>query len=124
MNFYFEGGLKSFVRYLNRNRQVLHEPVYAVKESDNIEVELAIQYTASMVTSEFSFANTINTPDGGTHLTGLRTALTRPQHVRAKNSFLKDKDRTFPVTTHEKASRQSSVSNILIHNLRARPRPN
>ncbi|MCO5186537.1 MAG: DNA topoisomerase (ATP-hydrolyzing) subunit B [Anaerolineae bacterium] len=96
MNFYFEGGLKSFVRYLNRNRQVLHEPVYAVKESDNIEVELAIQYTASMVTSEFSFANTINTPDGGTHLTGLRTALTRVLNTYArKNSFLKDKDPNF-----------------------------
>jgi DNA gyrase subunit B len=96
MNFYFEGGLKSFVRYLNRSRNVLHEPIYARKEADNVEVELAVQYSASMVTSEYSFANTINTPDGGTHLTGLRTALTRVLNSYArKNNFLKDKDSNF-----------------------------
>lgn len=96
MNFYFEGGLKSFVRYLNRTRQVLHEPVYARKEVDNIDVEVAIQYTGGVAISEYAFANTIHTPDGGSHLTGLRTALTRVINTYArKNGFLKEKDPNF-----------------------------
>lgn len=96
MNFYFEGGLKSFVRYLNRNRTVIHEPVYGQKEIDNMEVEVAFQYTDSIAISEYSFANTINTPDGGTHITGLRTALTRVINKYARdNNFLKEKDNNF-----------------------------
>lgn len=96
MNFFFDGGVKSFVRYLNRNRKVLHEPVYARKEMDNIDVELSLQYTDGVAVSEFAFANTIHTPDGGTHLTGLRTALTRVLNSYArKNNLLKEKDRNF-----------------------------
>ncbi len=96
MNFYFDGGVKSFVRYLNRNRKGLHEPVYAHKEVDNIDVEVAIQYTDGIAISEYAFANTIHTPDGGTHLTGVRTALTRVINSYArKNNFLKEKDRNF-----------------------------
>ena len=96
ISFYFEGGLKSFVRYLNRNRKGLHEPIYAQKEVGNIDVEVAIQYTAAIATSEYAFANTIHTPDGGTHLTGLRTAITRViNNFARKNSFLKDKDNNF-----------------------------
>lgn len=96
MNFYFDGGVKSFVRYLNRNRKGLHEPVYAHKEIDNIDVEVAIQYTDGIAISEYAFANTIHTPDGGTHLTGVRTALTRVINSYArKNNFLKEKDRNF-----------------------------
>ncbi len=77
MTFYFEGGITSFVRYLNRNRELLHPVVYCEKEVDNIGVEAAIQYTDSYSESVYSFANTINTIDGGTHMTGLRAALTR-----------------------------------------------
>lgn len=96
MNFYFEGGLKSFVRYLNRNRKVLHDPVFAQKEVDNIGVEVALQYTEGVAISEFAFANTIHTPDGGTHLTGVRTAVTRVINLYArKNNFLKEKDNNF-----------------------------
>ncbi len=96
MSFYFEGGLKSFVRYVNRNRKVLHDPIYAQKESENIDVEIAIQYTDSIATSEFAFANTIHTPDGGTHLTGLRTAITRViNNYARKNGFLKEKEHNF-----------------------------
>jgi DNA gyrase subunit B len=96
MNFYFEGGLKSFVRYLNRNRHPLHEPVYSQKEVDRVEVELAIQYTDGVAISEYAFANTIHTPDGGTHLTGLRTALTRViNNYARKNGYLKEKDVNF-----------------------------
>jgi len=93
MSFFFEGGVVSFVRYLNRNRKVLHEPIYAHKTTDNIEIEVAIQYTDSVASSEYAFANTIHTPDGGTHLTGLRTALTRAINSYArKSNLLKDKD--------------------------------
>ncbi|MCA9949628.1 MAG: DNA topoisomerase (ATP-hydrolyzing) subunit B [Anaerolineales bacterium] len=95
-NFYFEGGVKSFVRYLNRNRKTLHDPVYAHNEVDNIDVEAAIQYTEGIAVSEYAFANTIHTPDGGTHLTGVRTALTRVLNTYArKNNFLKEKDKNF-----------------------------
>jgi DNA gyrase subunit B len=95
-NFYFEGGVTSFVRYLNRNRQALHEPVYVEKEVDHIGVELSIQYTDSYTESVYAFANTILTPDGGTHLTGLRGALTRTINDYArKNSLLKDSDSNF-----------------------------
>ncbi|MEJ2748857.1 MAG: ATP-binding protein, partial [Anaerolineae bacterium] len=96
MNFYFEGGVKSFVRFLNRNRKVLHDPVYVQKEVDNMVVEVALQYTEGVAISEFAFANTIHTPDGGTHLTGLRTAVTRVINLFArKNNFLKEKDNNF-----------------------------
>lgn len=96
MNFFFDGGVKSFVRYVNRNRKVLHDPVYARKEVDNIEVELSLQYTDGVAVAEYAFANTIHTPDGGTHLTGLRTALTRVLNSYArKHNFLKEKDRNF-----------------------------
>lgn len=96
MSFFFEGGLRTFVRYVNRNRSALHDPIYAHKEIDDVDVEVSIQYTDSVATSEYAFANTINTPDGGTHLTGLRTALTRVINKYARdNSFLKEKDANF-----------------------------
>mgnify|MGYP001321898152 FL=1 len=96
MSFYFEGGVKSFVRYLNRNRKVLHEPIYVQKEVDRIGVEVAMQYTEGVAISEYAFANTIHTPDGGTHLTGVRTAVTRIINKYARdNNFLKEKDSNF-----------------------------
>lgn len=96
MTFYFEGGITSFVRYLNRNREGLHPTVYAEKEIDNIGVEVAIQYTDAYSESVYSFANTINTIDGGTHLTGLRTATTRVINDYARKSgLLKEADVNF-----------------------------
>ncbi len=96
MSFYFEGGVKSFVRYLNRNRKVIHDPVYVKKEVEGIEVETALQYTDGIAVSEYSFANTIHTPDGGTHLTGVRTAVTRViNNYARKNNILKEKDKNF-----------------------------
>jgi DNA gyrase subunit B len=96
MTFYFEGGVRSFVRYLNKNRQVLHEPVYVEKEIEGNLVEAAIQYNDGYNESVFAFANTINTPDGGTHLTGLRSALTRTINDWAKRQgLLKDGDSSF-----------------------------
>ncbi|HRV92849.1 MAG TPA: DNA topoisomerase (ATP-hydrolyzing) subunit B [Anaerolineae bacterium] len=94
--FYFEGGVTSFVRYLNRNRETLHDPVHVEKEVDDIGVEVAIQYTGAYTESVFAFANTIHTPDGGSHLTGLRGALTRTiNDYSRKNNLLKDNDANF-----------------------------
>jgi len=96
MTFYFEGGIESFVRYLNRNRDALHEVVYAEQEMDGIGVEVALQYTDAYSESVYPFANTIHTIDGGTHLTGLRSGLTRTVNDYArKGGSLKDKDPNF-----------------------------
>ena len=96
MKFYFEGGIASFVQYLNRNRTVLH-PVYFVEnELDKVGIEVAVQYTDSYSESIYSFANTINTVDGGTHLTGFRSAITRVLNDYArKNGLIKDNDPNF-----------------------------
>jgi DNA gyrase subunit B len=96
MNFYFEGGLTSFVRYLNRNRENIHSVVHVDKDIDAVGIEAAIQYTDAYTESVYSFANTINTIDGGTHLTGLRSAITRVINDYArKNGLLKDADPNF-----------------------------
>ncbi len=96
MHFYFEGGIASFVRYLNRNREVLHDVFYVEKEVDNITIEAAVQYTDAYSESVYSFANTINTIDGGTHLTGFRSAITRVLNDYARrNSLIKDNDPNF-----------------------------
>jgi DNA gyrase subunit B len=88
MTFYFEGGITSFVRYLNRNRENLHSVVHVEKEVENIGIEAAIQYTDAYTESVYSFANTINTIDGGTHLTGLRSSLTRVINDYARKNGL------------------------------------
>ena len=96
MTFYFEGGISSFVQYLNRNRKVLHPVLFIEKEIDNIIIETAIQYTDVYTESVYAFANTINTVDGGTHITGLRAAITRSINDYArKNGLLKDSDSNF-----------------------------
>jgi DNA gyrase subunit B len=96
MTFYFEGGITSFVRYLNRNRGVLHPVVHVEKEVDNIVIDAAIQYSDAYAESVYAFANTINTIDGGTHLTGLRAAITRTINDYARRTnLLKDADTNF-----------------------------
>lgn len=92
--FYFEGGLVSFVRYLNKNRNRLQaRPVSTIREMNNVKVEVAVQYNDSWNTTEFSFANGINTIDGGMHITGFRSALTRVLNDYArKANLLKEKD--------------------------------
>lgn len=107
ITFYFEGGLRSFVRYLNRNRDSLHEVVYAEREVElerekdriTVGVEVAFQYTDTSTTSELAFTNTINSPDGGTHITGLRSAITSVINRYArKNGIIKEKDANFSGT--------------------------
>jgi DNA gyrase subunit B len=96
MTFYFEGGITSFVRYLNRNRDVIHPVVHVEKEVDGITIDAAIQYTDAYAESVYAFANTINTVDGGTHLTGLRAAVTRIINDYARRQgILKDSDPNF-----------------------------
>ena len=96
ITFLFEGGIISFVRYINRNREVLHPVYFVEKEIDNIGIEVAVQYTDAYSESVFSFANTINTIDGGTHMTGLRTAITRVINDYARRTnLLKDADPNF-----------------------------
>jgi DNA gyrase subunit B len=96
MNFHFEGGITSFVKYLNRNREILHPVVHVEKEVEGVGIEVAVQYTDSYNESVYSFANTINTIDGGTHLTGLRAALTRVINDYARKAgLLKSDDPNF-----------------------------
>ncbi|MBP7689974.1 MAG: DNA topoisomerase IV subunit B, partial [Thermoflexales bacterium] len=96
MSFHFEGGVRSFVRYLNKSRQVLHAPVYVEKQINGTAVEAAIQYTDGYTDSVYAFANNINTIDGGTHVTGFRSALTRTLNDYARKAgLLKDNDPNF-----------------------------
>ena len=92
--FYFEGGITGFVRHLNRNRIVRNPvPIYITKSMDSTVIEVAVQYNDGYSESAFSFANCVNTIDGGTHLTGFRSALTRVLNDYAKkNKFLKEDD--------------------------------
>jgi DNA gyrase subunit B len=75
-SFYFEGGLQSFVRHLNRNKEALHRPIYVERREGSTAVEVALQYNDSYTENVLAFANNINTVDGGTHVTGFRAALT------------------------------------------------
>src|SRR5437762_3169210 len=94
VTFYFEGGRVSFVRYLNKARGHLQaRPVSTIRELDGVKVELAVQYNDGWNATEFSFANGINTVDGGMHITGFRSALTRTLNDYArKANLLKEKD--------------------------------
>ena len=94
-NYYFDGGVISFVRHLNRSHQTLHpKPVYVERTFDNATVvEVALQYNDSFAEKVYTFANNINTIDGGAHLTGFRTALTRTINAYARKSgALKESD--------------------------------
>ncbi|MBR6722596.1 DNA topoisomerase (ATP-hydrolyzing) subunit B [bacterium] len=92
--FHYEGGIGSYVEFLNKNKTVLHEkPIYIDKMVGNLQVEVAMQYTESYTESVLSFANNINTHSGGTHLTGFRNSITRVLNDYArKNNILKDSE--------------------------------
>ena len=93
-NFYFEGGISSYVRHLAKNKvSFVSPPIYVEKTANEILIELALTYVDDYNEHVFTFANNIHTPDGGTHLTGLRTALTRAINDYAKKSgILKEAD--------------------------------
>ena len=96
-DFHYEGGIGSYVEFLNKNKNVMFEkPVYMDKTVDGMAVEVAIQYTDAYNESVLSFANNINTHQGGTHLTGFRIAITRVLNDYArKNNLIKDADPNF-----------------------------
>jgi DNA gyrase subunit B len=110
--FYFDGGIASFIRRLNRNRAIIHPyPIYISTMTDSTIIEAALQYNDSFTESTLSFANCVNTRDGGSHLTGFRSALTRVFNDYARNTkFLKDTD---PNLTGEDV-REGSVSIISV----------
>lgn len=89
--FYFEGGIVSFVRYLNRNREILHDVFYVEGEEGGVGIEVAMQYTDAYAESVYAFANTINTIDGGTHITGFRSSITRVINDYARKNGLIDR---------------------------------
>ncbi|MEG1004023.1 DNA topoisomerase (ATP-hydrolyzing) subunit B [Clostridium sp.] len=93
--YHYEGGIKSFVSYLNRNKQPLHEePIYVEGLKDEIMVEVALQYNDGYTENIFTFANNIDTIEGGTHLVGFKTALTRVFNDYAKRyGHLKENDK-------------------------------
>ncbi|HBI03788.1 MAG TPA: DNA topoisomerase (ATP-hydrolyzing) subunit B [Paenibacillaceae bacterium] len=95
--FHYEGGISSFVEYLNKNREKLHEPpIFIEAEKDGMSVEIALQYNDSYASNLYSFANNIHTHEGGTHESGFKSALTRVINDYArKHALLKEKDVNF-----------------------------
>jgi len=92
--FCFEGGIASYVRHLNQNKGVKNENIFYIeKESEKVNVEIALQYADEFTETLFAFTNNIHNPDGGTHVAGFRTALTRSLNTYARNkNILKEKD--------------------------------
>lgn len=86
----YDGGIIEFVEYLNKNKKSLHEVIYLNKEKNGTQVELAMQYNDGYRSDIFAFANNINTTEGGTHLSGFKTALTRSFNHYAEKNKLKD----------------------------------
>ncbi len=89
---FFEGGIVSYVEWLNKSKKTFHKPIYFQKEKDSIEMEVCMQYTDTYSENIFSFVNNINTVEGGTHLSGFRSALTRAvnKYAQEKKLFAKD----------------------------------
>jgi DNA gyrase subunit B len=91
--FYYEGGLIEFVKWVNKNKDALHKPIYFTKEDSGIIAECAVQYNSGYQENVLGFVNTINTVEGGTHIVGFKTALTRAINDYAKkNKMLKNGD--------------------------------
>ncbi|UAC50134.1 DNA topoisomerase (ATP-hydrolyzing) subunit B [Bacillus aquiflavi] len=91
--YHYEGGIRSYVEHLNRTREVAHDPIYIEGEKDGITVEIALQYNDSFTSNIYSFANNINTHEGGTHESGFKTALTRVINDYArKHNIFKEND--------------------------------
>ncbi len=90
-NYHFKGGIIEFVKYLNESRETYHKVIYIEGERDDTPVEVAFQYSSAYSENVFSYVNNINTHEGGTHLSGFRTALTRTLNsYAAKNNLIKD----------------------------------
>ncbi len=92
--YYFEGGLVSYIQHINRNKAVKTLPMYVSKTIENVMVETAIQYTDEFTETVLTFANNIHTPEGGSHMTGFRAALTRSLNSwGVKSGYIKESDK-------------------------------
>ncbi|HNZ83016.1 MAG TPA: DNA topoisomerase (ATP-hydrolyzing) subunit B [Sedimentibacter sp.] len=114
--FHYEGGIKEFVRYLNSKKEPLHNDViFTEGDKDKVIVEIAIQYTDSYNENIFSFVNNINTIEGGTHLVGFKTALTRVINDYAKKAGL-IKDNDVPITGEDIREGITAILSIKVTN--------
>jgi len=94
--FHYEGGIKSYVEHLNAKKEPIHESIFVEAEREGIAIEIAMQYNSGYNAAIFSFANNINTYEGGTHESGFKTALTRVINDYArKNNLLKESETVF-----------------------------
>jgi DNA gyrase subunit B len=113
--FYFEGGIRSYIKHLNRHVQLKHENIfYVLKEENTVIVEVALQYADDLSARELGFANNIHTPEGGMHITGFRTALTRVlnDYGRKNGYFGKDDDN---LTGEDVREGLSAIISVKIH---------
>ncbi len=109
--FHYEGGISEFVKHMNANKAVLHpEVIYFHREKDGIDVEVAFQYNDSFAEMIYSYTNNIHTIEGGTHLTGFQTALTRTINAYAKNELKNDK----PMTGNDTREGLSAVISVKV----------
>ena len=91
IEFYYEGGLIEFVKWINKSKEVLNKPIYFKRESEGIIAEVCIQYNTGYQENIFGFVNTINTVEGGTHVSGFKSALTKVINDYAKkNKMIKE----------------------------------
>jgi len=90
--FYYEGGIIEFVRYINRNKNPLHDVIYFEGEKDGVHVEIAMQYTDGYAENIFTFVNNIHTKEGGTHLSGFKSALTRVLNEYGRKNIFKNNE--------------------------------
>ncbi len=98
--FYFDGGIMSLIRDMNKGRKVLHEPIYMKQQEGDVEVEVSIQFNDSLIENVHSFVNVINTVEGGTHMTGFRAALTKSINSYAKK-VVAEKDMKEPFSGND-----------------------
>ncbi|RLF52938.1 MAG: hypothetical protein DRN11_00365, partial [Thermoplasmata archaeon] len=90
--FQYDGGIIEFVKYINRNKNPLHDVIYFNGEKDGIYVEIALQYTDSYAENVYTFVNNINTKEGGSHLSGFKSALTRTLNEYGRKNFFKNNE--------------------------------
>ncbi len=89
--FHYKGGLVEFIKYLDQNRTALHKPIYIADQRENVQVEIAFEYNDSFSENIFTYCNNVNTIEGGTHLVGFKSALTRTlNYYGGKNNLLKN----------------------------------
>jgi len=111
--FFYEGGLKSFVEYLNTGKTPLHDIINLKMQKEDVEIEVALQYTDSYTENVYSFVNNINTVEGGTHLTGFKTALTRTLNAYGDKNF---GNNSFKLTSDDVREGLAAVISLKIPN--------